>query len=759
MGKSRLKRLSEVRKQLADGQVSPAERLRGLLGWSLVIALGFFLVATVLVLSGDERFPYALNDRLDQPVFARVGFERVNASRTAKLRETAQQLVPDHYRLNQALVDRIKGEFLDLHAAVKAVETFEQFQKNSTGRWDLEPAGFESLKPLTNQAGSVQFKRTVDAAVQRLIRSNMIERPQTERGIPNTAAEVKLDRGNGRFTSIDKVRLIYATNSEHVSALAERLVAAGFPQAVRPLLAKIIEKAVVAGSAGDHSQPVYVFDREFTRARIEEAGLAEPVKDTYKPGDRLVQAGVIDGNRLSLLKAEHSEFVRQRHTDPLLWKALWRKRLGLAGAILLLTAGLALFAWREQPRIVRNPTRALAFALLLLAMLLLTRFMVGVGSSVMWSVGAITIAGAVLTITYSQRFAIGATTLLALLSVLALDAPISLFLVLLTVTCVNVLLLSEIRTRLKLVEVGALTATAAGASAMLVGLIHQQQLGKSVLVAICAAMAGTIVIFVLLPVIERAFGIATSLTLLEWADTSNPLLRQVIQKAPGTWQHSHLLGSMAESAAEVIGANGLLVRVGAYYHDVGKICKPNYFVENQQANRNVHDGLAPTMSLLVILAHVKDGLALAREYGLPPVLHQFIAEHHGTTVVKYFHARATQDAKPTGKHDRQVSETEFRYPGPKPRTRESVILMMCDGVEGAVRALQDPTAGRIESTVHEIMTARLMDGQVDNCDITLKELARVEQSLVKNLCAIHHGRIAYPTAAEEKSPVLVARSA
>jgi hypothetical protein len=192
--------------------------------------------------------------------------------------------------------------------------------------------------------------------------------------------------------------------------------------------------------------------------------------------------------------------------------------------------------------------------------------------------------------------------------------------------------------------------------------------------------------------------------------------------------------------------------VGAYYHDVGKICKPNYFVENQQARIDAHRGLAPTMSLLVILAHVKDGLALAREHRLPPQLYHFISEHHGTTVVRYFHAMAAQEAKAKGQHDRMISDTEFRYPGPKPRTRETAILMLCDSVEGAIRSLQDPTPGRIESVVHETVMARLMDGQFDDCDITLKELSRVEQSFVKSLRAIYHARIAYPKTEQEDLP-------
>jgi putative nucleotidyltransferase with HDIG domain len=252
-----------------------------------------------------------------------------------------------------------------------------------------------------------------------------------------------------------------------------------------------------------------------------------------------------------------------------------------------------------------------------------------------------------------------------------------------------------------------------------------------------------------LPAIERVFKIATSMTLLEWTYASRPLLKRLAQEAPGTYNHSLVVATMAEAAADTIGANGLLAKVGALYHDVGKIHKPDYFAENQEARMNRHDGLTPTMSLLIIRGHVKDGLELAREYGLPRVLIPFIAEHHGTTLVRYFHHRAAelQPLKASGRHDRAVAESEFRYTGPKPQGKESAILMICDGVEGIVRSLPEPTPMRIENAVHHIIMDRLNDGQFDECDITLRELHRVEESLVKTLSRFYHGRVSYPKAA------------
>jgi putative nucleotidyltransferase with HDIG domain len=213
--------------------------------------------------------------------------------------------------------------------------------------------------------------------------------------------------------------------------------------------------------------------------------------------------------------------------------------------------------------------------------------------------------------------------------------------------------------------------------------------------------------------------------------------------APGTYSHSLLIGAIAEAAAEAIGANGLLCRVGAYYHDIGKISKAGYFVENQMGSVSRHEQLSPAMSQLVIAGHVKDGIEIAKEFGLPTVLRQFIETHHGTTLMEYFYheARKKQDDK-----QMPVSESEFRYPGPKPKSKEAAIVMLADAVESAARALMDHTHAKIESMVHTIAIKRLQDGQFDECDLTLRELSQIEISLSKSLAAHHHGRIAYPKA-------------
>ncbi len=247
----------------------------------------------------------------------------------------------------------------------------------------------------------------------------------------------------------------------------------------------------------------------------------------------------------------------------------------------------------------------------------------------------------------------------------------------------------------------------------------------------------------LLPFIERLFDVQTDISLLELGDAAHPLLQELARRAPGTYNHSINVASLAEAAAESIGANGLLVRVGAYFHDIGKMFKPGYFVENQGRDANRHDSLLPAMSTLVIIAHVKDGADLARQNRLPQPIIDFIEQHHGTTLVEYFYQQAARQSE--NDPDKEVvEESSYRYPGPKPQTREAGVLMLADAAESASRTLVDPTPARIESVVEGIVMKRLLDGQFDDCGITLQELNRIRESLVKLLTAVYHSRVKYP---------------
>jgi putative nucleotidyltransferase with HDIG domain len=245
-----------------------------------------------------------------------------------------------------------------------------------------------------------------------------------------------------------------------------------------------------------------------------------------------------------------------------------------------------------------------------------------------------------------------------------------------------------------------------------------------------------------LPVIEKTLRITTSMTLLELADMSQPLLKRLAIEAPGTYSHSLQVGTLAEAAADAIGVNSLLCRVGSYYHDIGKINKPDYFCENQVDGVNRHINLSPSVSLLVIIGHVKDGVEMAREYNLPTSIFQFIRAASWTTLVEYFYYQACQKDQ---LENASVEETQYRYPGPKPRSKEVAIVMIADAAESAARTIREWTPARIESLVHDIVMKRLTDGQFDECEMTMRELAAIELTMVKSLLGIYHGRIAYPS--------------
>ena len=248
----------------------------------------------------------------------------------------------------------------------------------------------------------------------------------------------------------------------------------------------------------------------------------------------------------------------------------------------------------------------------------------------------------------------------------------------------------------------------------------------------------------LLPFFESAFDVVTVVKLLELSNPNNPLLRKILIEAPGTYNHSIQVANLAEMAAEEVGGNPVLARIASYYHDAGKIKRPYFFKENQIGKDNPHDKISPTLSTLIITSHVKDGLELAKEYNLPKVIQDVIEQHHGTTLVKYFYVTMKNSSE---KPD-EVKEDDFRYPGPIPNTKESGIIMLADSVEAAVRSIQDPTNGKIEEMVNNIIKDKLNTGQLDDCDLTLKDINKIRKSFLKTLSSMYHSRIEYPTLKE-----------
>lgn len=257
------------------------------------------------------------------------------------------------------------------------------------------------------------------------------------------------------------------------------------------------------------------------------------------------------------------------------------------------------------------------------------------------------------------------------------------------------------------------------------------------------AFLATALAFFLVPVFEQIFNLTTNITLLELSNLNHPILKRMVIEAPGTYHHSLVVSTLAEGACEAIGANALLARVGCYFHDIGKIARSEYFTENQTpATRHKHEKLTPTMSCLVIINHVKDGMELARKYKLKDVIIRFIPEHQGTGVIYFFYKKALDQAQ----NGEAVDPEDFRYPGPKPQSRETAVAMLADSVEASSRSLKEVTPGSIRALVRKVINEKFIDGQLDECDLTLKDLFRIQESFVHNLMAIFHTRVSYPSA-------------
>jgi hypothetical protein len=422
------------------------------------------------------------------------------------------------------------------------------------------------------------------------------------------------------------------------------------------------------------------------------------------------------------------------------------EHLAGTGLILLVAFFLAgAFISQFEPGLFDSPSRIFFLGLLALILTLLA-------STVAAYFLPLVLVAILLAIVYNQRFALGMMIFFMVPIGLGAQGDYKTLATLFAGSVAAIFLARDVRHRSKLIEVG----TIAGFSqfAMLFALtimepapqyLYSREVFLPFLWVFANGLAAGVIITALLPYIERVFNITTNIGLLELSDLNRPLLKHLALEAPGSYNHSLIVGNLAEAAARQIGANDLLARVSAYYHDIGKLNKPQYFVENEGLSPSKHQNLSPAMSSLIITAHTKDGLELAKEYKLPKKILKIIQEHHGSTLVEYFY----HQAKEQNQDNHQVEESAFRYPGPLPRSKESAIVMLADAVESASRTMKDPSPAHLEQLVHDIIVKRLLDGQLNESNLTFRELHQIEISFIKVLAGIYHARIKYPEQEEK----------
>jgi len=428
---------------------------------------------------------------------------------------------------------------------------------------------------------------------------------------------------------------------------------------------------------------------------------------------------------------------------------IWPPLFGVVFLVLLLAGLTAAYLKQFQPRLYEQNRYIALYCIIvtltLLAARLITLIRLGTQVQTASLIGYLApLAGGAMLITVlmDAGLAVFTSVILSLLLGVMLGGQISFAIAGLAGSLAGVYSVSSLSDRAGLMRGGVIVSGVNAVVIFVLGLLNTSD-AATVLVGIGLGVAGgflsSIMLIGFLPYLETLFGITSSVKLLELANPSEPLLKRLLVEAPGTYHHSILVGNLAEAAAQAVHADPLLVRVGAYYHDIGKIKRPYFFIENQVGRDNPHEKIAPSLSTLIITSHVRDGLEQAREHKLPAGIQAIIEQHHGTSLVAYFYQRALESDRPE-----LVTEADFRYECPKPRTKEAALVMLADSVEAAIRSLQKPTPARLEGLTRKIIKERLHDGQLDECDLTFKDLDTIAATFIQVLGGIFHSRIEYP---------------
>ena len=706
----------------------------------IALCLVSALALCAVVRGWDPPFTYRVGYSRSHDVVARVPFERVDPNATETARNSARRQVRYVYRNNPQPLRDLAGL---LHGAVAKVleakgyadrdpQLWAEFQAPSDAslpRKDPQQQFERFRQALAEDKDLKQFDKGIEALLEPLVERGQLQRLEQRAGHGNQEEIVVYPvDGQGLKKTVKVADALVGNKSALHEALIQR-----FPADVADPVFEWLERRWPA---------TLTLDEEQTRAALNTAvDGVEPVIVRYVPGQTLAYADQpFTPEQIQVLRAEYDAVTAQRSAG---------QRICRAAAVVALILGLfalcALYLEHRERRLLISLKR-------LAPMYLLGVLTVGLAcwaAHDSWRAELVPVLlfGETVAIAYSPELALLLGGTVAMISLLGIGYNVNELVLLVGVTAAAVLQLSRIRYRSKLIYVGAFTGVVAFLLTLVLGILDNQSVEVPLLqhagLNVAFAVVTGFVMTGLLPFIERTFRVLTDISLLELGDVAHPLLQELVRRAPSTYNHSITVGSIAEAAAEAIGTRGLLARVGAYFHDIGKMLKPEYFIENQSSQGNLHETLVPAMSSLVIIAHIKDGADLARQHGLPQPIVDLIEQHHGTTLVEYFFGRATERSllDPNGG---EVDQSAFRYPGPRPQTKEAAVLMLADAVESACRSLVDPGPARIESLVREIAERKLDDGQFDESNLTLRELRMIEDTLIKSLIAFYHGRVRYP---------------
>lgn len=762
-----------IKQQLADLIANPT------LFWG-ILAFGMFIIvigSTMLWARGQTKI--AVGQIMHETRTSRVEFNTEDVQQTQMKREAARLNVPRVYTADMTVLEEIRADLINLPKTLAGIGSLDEVSRDIRVRFGLNEESFIAIGLIAGdeemlERWTAQIRTLNDILRRRPLLNRQSWQSATQEGL-NTQIELRypapiVDEVPEDETPMARQRIsrddvINIDKSDQLADEIARIVRiAGYTDPT----SEIVRKRLL-----NEPRPTFAYDDTATSQQMDDAaGTILPVRRTITIGQRIYTRGdVLEQPAYALAKRESEEYKANGSGLTRRWLAALSV-YGMVGALGLLLGG---YITRYCPKIASKPAR-IGWMTGLVTLAIVSACVLGVfDPRLIWlgSITPIVLIAVLISIAYDQRTGLAITGVAALIVAMSLEVHTGLLAIMLIGIAGAIAQIGDLRERQTLIRMSIVIAFALSLAAMLVQLINLPTVGagrvavsSAILGAgaqsfIAGLLVGGIALFIL-PFIERVFDITTGMTLIELRDPKQPILRELQQRAPGTYNHSLNVASIAESAAESIGADALLTYVGCLYHDIGKMNKPMYFIENQSGGPNKHDKLTPAMSLLVIVGHVKDGSEMAREHGLPKSLRHFIEAHHGTTLVEYFYRRARELASRVDESrsaeqilqeavDQLPDEVDYRYPGPRPATKEVAITMLSDAVESATRTLTDPTPARIDALVRSLANKRLMDGQFDECDLTFRELSTICESISKTVASIYHGRIRYSSDEEDKS--------
>ncbi len=503
------------------------------------------------------------------------------------------------------------------------------------------------------------------------------------------------------------------------------------------------------GLVNYYLRPNTIFNAEKTRLLRETAMAAAPSqKVIVRRGEKIIGAGeIVRPETLAKLNALG------------LAKTLvpWRTIIGSALLVIVLMLVVLIYLYQQNRKIFNHAGYLYLIGIIVVMVLAVAKAIVSSNIAQWPELGALfgymaplAAAGMLIAVLLDSRLAVLVVTIMSFLLVIMTDGQVRFGLVGLVSSIAGIYGVGKLSQRGDMVKAGFFTGIAGVITIGIMGILSNASasliLISSTLFGLINGFLSSVLTIGFLPYLEGIFGITSAFRLLELSHPNNPLLKRLLTEAPGTYYHSLIVGNLAEAAAEGVGADSILARVGAYYHDIGKLKRPYFFIENQIAKNNPHDKTTPFLSTLIVTSHVKDGVEMAKENKLPAVIIKIIGQHHGNGLCTFFYHKALE----SGQKDKEnIKEIEFRYEGPKPQTKETAIIMLADAVEAAVRSLSNQTPGRIEGMVRRIIKEKLLDGQLDECDLTFKDLDRIAGAFAQVLNSIFHTRVEYPDLSKE----------